>query len=46
MKECYLLLKQYHNKLSRQQTLTLKGQIKKGDYVGFKKGLKKLLRCK
>ena len=43
MKECYDLLKKYHDKLTRQQILTFKGQIKKGNYVGFKKGIKKVL---
>lgn len=43
MKECFGLLKKYHTKLTRQQLLTLKGQIKKGDYIGFKKGLMKLI---
>ena len=43
MKECYGLLKRYYKQLTRQQILTLKGQIKKGDYIGFKKGLKKLI---
>ncbi len=46
MKECYDLLKKYKVKLTRQQILTLKGQIKKGDYIGFKKGLKKLIGAK
>lgn len=39
MKECFDLLKKYKHKLTRQQILTLKGQIKKEDYEGFKKGL-------
>ena len=38
-----MLLKKYRHKLTRQQLLTLKGQIKVGDYIGFKKGLKKLI---
>lgn len=44
MKECFNLLKIYKHKLTRQQLLTLKGQIKANDIVGFKKGLCKLIR--
>lgn len=43
VKECYNLLKRYHRYLTRQQLLTLKGQIKANDIIGFKKGLKRLL---
>ena len=43
MNECYILLKKYRDKLTRQQLLTLKGQIKANDIVGFKKGLCKLI---
>lgn len=43
MIDCYRLLKMYRNKLTRQQLLTLKGQIKSGDYKGFKIGLKRLI---
>ena len=43
MKECYNLLKRYKHKLTRQQINTFKGQIKKQDYVAFKKGLLKLI---
>lgn len=46
MKECYELLKKYKHKLTRQQILTLKGQIKACDYLGFKKGLDKLIGVK
>lgn len=46
MKECYDLLKKYHKKLTRQQILTLKGQIKANDLVGFKKGLRNIIRSK
>lgn len=46
MKECYDLLRQYHKRLTRQQINTFKGQIKKGDYIGFKKGFKKIIGCK
>ena len=44
MKECFDLLKIYKSKLTRQQLLTFKGQIKKGDYIGFKKGLFKIMK--
>ena len=44
MKECYELLRQYHKRLTRQQILTLKGQIKANDLVGFKKGLRNIIR--
>lgn len=44
MKECYNLLKKYHKQLTRQQLQTLKGQIKKENYEGFKKGLKTILK--
>lgn len=43
MKECYDLLKKYKELLTRQQILTLKGQIKVNDITGFKKGLCKLI---
>lgn len=43
MKECFNLLKKYKHKLTRQQLLTLKGQIKANDLKGFKKGLCKLI---
>ena len=45
--ESHLLsLKKYRHKLTRQQLLTLRGQILKGDIEAFKKGLNKLLRRK
>lgn len=37
------LLKKYRKRLTRQQLLTLRGQILSGDIEGFKKGLKKVL---
>ena len=43
MKEYLKLLKKYRKHLTRQQLLTLRGQILNGDYDGFKKGLKKVL---
>lgn len=43
MKEAFILLKKYKNKLTKQQMKTFKGQILSGDIDGFKKGLKKCL---
>ena len=43
MKNYLKLLKKYRRKLTRQQLLTLRGQILNGDIEGFKKGLKKVL---
>ena len=43
MSEYLKILKKYRSKLTRQQLLTLRGQILKGDYEGFKKGLNKLV---
>lgn len=43
MKEAFILLKIYKNKLTKQQMKTFKGQILSGDIDGFKKGLKKCL---
>lgn len=37
--ECFRLLKSYKYKINRQQFLTFKGQIKAGDYKGFRNGL-------
>lgn len=42
----YKLLKQYRYLLTRQQFLTLKGQLIKGDIEGFRKGLFKLAKIK
>lgn len=39
MKEMYILLKVNKYKLTRQQYLTIKGQLKKGDIEGARKGL-------
>ena len=44
MKESFILLKQYKNKLTKQQINTFKGQILSGDYTGFKKGLFKITK--
>ena len=35
----YKLIKKYKNTLTKQQYLTIKGQIKKGDLIGAYKGL-------
>lgn len=43
MKEMYILLKANKYKLTRQQYLTLKGQLKKGDIDGARKGLFKCM---
>jgi len=40
------LLKKYRKRLTRQQLLTLRGQILSGDIDGFKKGLQKILNKK
>lgn len=39
----YKLLKHYKYKFTRQQYLTIKGQIKKGDLDGAYKGIRKLI---
>lgn len=46
IKDNLLLLKRYKNILTRQQLLTLRGQILSADYVGFKKGLKNIINQK
>lgn len=43
MNEYIKLLKKYRKRLTKQQLLTLRGQILNGDIEGFKKGLKKCL---
>lgn len=43
MNEYLKILKKYRNRLTRQQTLTLRGQLLNGDTEGFKKGLQKCL---
>ena len=40
------LLKQYKNKLTRQEILTLRGQAKKGEIFAAMKGLRSCLRRK
>lgn len=42
-KECFKLLKYYKDKLSKQEYMTFKGQILKGDIDGFRKGLFRLI---
>ena len=44
MNEYIKLLKKYRKRLTRQQLLTLRGQILSGDIDGFKKGLLKCLK--
>lgn len=39
--QLYKLLKHYKYKLTKQQYLTIKGQIKKGDLAGAYKGIVK-----
>ena len=46
MNEYIKILKKYCKILTRQQLLTLRGQILSGDIDGFKKGLQKVLRKK
>lgn len=46
IRECMMLLKKYRQFLTRQQVTTLKGQIMKGDFSGFRKGLDTLLNRK
>ena len=44
IKDCFILLNQYRYRLTKQQKKTFKGQILKGDYNGFRKGLFHLIR--
>lgn len=46
MNEHLKILKKYRKYLTRQQILTLRGQVINGDIEGFKKGLSNLLRRK
>ena len=46
MNEYIKLLKKYRKRLTRQQLLTLRGQVLNGDIDGFKKGLQKVLSKK
>ena len=45
-KQYWLLLNYYKRDLTKQQYNTFKGQIRAGDYEGFKKGLAKVLKRK
>ena len=46
LKQCFLLLKDYKHRLTKQQKKTFKGQILAGDYEGFRKGLFNLMKVK
>ena len=45
-RKLYMKLKHYQSQLTKQQYLTIKGQIKKGDYMGADKGLNRLMKSK
>ena len=42
-KRVYMLLKKFKKVFTKQQYLTIKGQIKSGDYQGVYKGIMKRL---
>ena len=44
--ECYKLLKCYKYRINRQQYLTFKGVINKGEYDAFRTGLFNLIKNK
>lgn len=46
IKQCFLLLRDYKHRLTKQQYRTFKGQILKSDIEGFRKGLFKLMMIK
>ena len=46
IKQCFLLLRDYRYRLTRQQKKTFKGQILSGDIEGFKRGLFNLMKIK
>ena len=46
MIEDFKILKGYRYQLTKQQYRTFKGQILKGDSVGFRKGIKKVIELK
>lgn len=46
VKQCFLLLRDYRYRLTKQQIKTFKGQILAGDIEGFRKGLFKLMKIK
>lgn len=45
-KQCLALLNDYRYRLTKQQKRVFIGQIKSGDYNGFRKGLFKLMMVK
>jgi hypothetical protein len=45
-KQCFMLLNDYRYKLTSQQRSTFKGQILKGEYDAFRRGLFKLMMVK
>lgn len=45
-KQCFLLLKDYRYRLTKQQIKTFKGQILSGNIEGFRKGLFNLIKVK
>ena len=44
IKQCFILLKDYRGRLTKQQFKTFKGQILSGDINGFRKGLFNLMK--
>ena len=46
IKQCFLLLRDYKGRLTKQQYRTFKGQILSGDIEAFRKGLFKLMKLK
>ena len=46
LKQCFLLLKDYRYRLTKQQYRIFKGQILAGDIQGFRKGLFNLMKRK
>lgn len=46
IKQCFLLLRDYRGRLTKQQFRTFKGQILSGDIEGFRRGLFKLMKIK
>ena len=45
-KNCFILLREYRDRLTKQQYKTFKGQILKGDIEGFRKGLFNLMKMR
>ena len=46
IKQCFLLLKDYKGRLTKQQFRPFKGQILNGNIEEFRKGLFKLMKLK